>query len=87
MEDHSVKLLGVSIDKILKFDKYILNIMKKLILSSVQYQDQALACRMGNSPQLCYNPSKSRKKGHAQEVKVCPNIKLDGLISPAQNSQ
>ena len=28
-EDHSVKLLGVSIDNELKFDKHVLNIMKK----------------------------------------------------------
>ena len=38
-EDHSVKLLGVSIDNKLKFDKHVLNIIKKLILSSVHYQD------------------------------------------------
>ena len=28
-EDHSVKLLGVSIDNELKFDKHVLNIIKK----------------------------------------------------------
>ena len=38
-EDHSVKLLGVSIDNELKFDKHVLNITKKLILSSAHYQD------------------------------------------------
>ena len=30
-EDYSVKLLGVSIDNELKFDKNVLNIIKKLI--------------------------------------------------------
>ena len=29
LEDHSIKLLGVSIDNELKFDKYVLNIIKK----------------------------------------------------------
>ena len=38
-EDHSVKLLGVSIDNELKFDKHVLNIIKKLILNSAHYQD------------------------------------------------
>ena len=28
-EDHSIKLLGVSIDNELKFDKHVLNILKK----------------------------------------------------------
>ena len=38
-EDHPVKLLGVSIDNELKFDKHVLNIMKKRILGSARYQD------------------------------------------------
>ena len=38
-EDHSVKLLGVSIHNKLKFDKHVLNIIKKVILSSAHYQE------------------------------------------------
>ena len=38
-EDHSVKLIGVSIGNKLKFDKHVLNLIKKLILSSTYYQD------------------------------------------------
>ena len=38
-EDHSIKLLGVSINNKLKFDKHVLYIIKKLILSSAHYQE------------------------------------------------
>ena len=38
-EDHSIKLLGVSIHNKLKFDKHVLNIIKKVILSSAHYQE------------------------------------------------
>ena len=38
-EDNSIKLLGVSIDNKLKFDKHVLNIIKKLILSSMHDQE------------------------------------------------
>ena len=38
-EDHSVKLLGVSIDNELKFDNHVLNIIKKVTLSLAHYQD------------------------------------------------
>ena len=38
-EDYSIKLLGVSIHNKLKFDKHVLNIIKKVILSSAYYQE------------------------------------------------
>ena len=38
-EDHSIKLLGVLINNKLKFDKHVLNIIKKVILSSAHYQE------------------------------------------------
>ena len=38
-EDHSIKRLEVSIHNKLKFDKHVLNIIKKVILSSAYYQE------------------------------------------------
>ena len=38
-EDHSIKLLEVSMQNKLKFDKHVLNIIKKVILSSAYYQE------------------------------------------------
>ena len=38
-EDYSIKLLGVSIDNKMKFDKHVLNIIKKVILTSAHYQE------------------------------------------------
>ena len=38
-EDHSIKPLGVSIHNKLKFDKHVLTIIKKVILSSAHYQE------------------------------------------------
>ena len=38
-EDYSRKLLGVLINKKLKFDKHVLNITKKVTLSSAYYQE------------------------------------------------
>ena len=38
-EDHSIKLLGLLINNKLKFDKHVLNIRKKVILSSAHYQE------------------------------------------------
>ena len=38
-KDHSIKLLGVSIHNKFKFDKHVLNTIKKVILSSAQYQE------------------------------------------------
>ena len=37
-EDHSIKLPGVSVHKF-KFDKHVLNIIKKVILSSAHHQE------------------------------------------------
>ena len=60
-EDHSIKLLGVSIDNELKFDKYVLNKLKNLILSSAQYQEWP-------------NLWPSKRKGHFIKHSSSPNL-------------
>ena len=60
-EDNSIKLLGVSIDNKLKFDKHVLNIIKKLILSSMHDQEWP-------------NLWPSKRKGHFKKHLSSPNI-------------
>ena len=60
-EDHSIKLPGVSIENKLKFDKHVLNIRKKVILSSPHYQE-------------CPNLWPSKRKGHFMKQLSSPNL-------------
>ena len=60
-EDYSIKLLGVSIHNKLKFDKHVLNIIKKVILSSAHYQEWP-------------NLWPSKRKGHFIKHLSSPNL-------------
>ena len=64
-EDHSVKLLGVSIDNKLKFDKHILNIVKKA--------DSKLSILSRLTKFITFQKKRTLYKAFAQsQFKYCP---------------